>query len=305
MTQEHLPVLPAETLELLNPGGEKGIWVDATLGLGGHSEEILKRISKDSLLFGIDRDMESLEKTKQKFNDAANFKAIYGNFGGIKELLEAQGVSEINGIIYDFGVSSPQLDDASRGFSFMKEAPLDMRMDKSQELTAADVVNTYSREDLEKIILEYGEERYFRRLTDGIIKARPVTTTLQLAEAAKRAVKSREKINPATRLFQAIRIEVNGELDAINRSLKSAAAMLKKGGRMVVISFHSLEDRIVKRFFAGEAKDCVCENKRMPCNCNHKQTMEILTKKPVTPSIQETRDNPRSRSARLRAAEKI
>jgi 16S rRNA (cytosine1402-N4)-methyltransferase len=305
MTQEHLPVLLTEALDLLAPGGEKGIWVDATLGLGGHSAEILKRISNDSLLFGIDRDIESIEKTKQKLAAFPNFKVIHGNFRDLAELLKAEGVDKINGALFDLGVSSPQLDDASRGFSFMKDAPLDMRMDKSQDLTAADVVNKYSGEDLERIIRDYGEERFYRRMAGAIIRNRPVTTTLQLAEIAARAVKSREKINPATRLFQAIRIEVNGELEAVDAGLKSAAGMLKKGGRLAVISFHSLEDRIAKRFFAEEAKDCICENKRMPCSCGHKSTLEIITRKPVVPAEQEMRENPRARSARLRAAEKL
>jgi 16S rRNA (cytosine1402-N4)-methyltransferase len=305
MTHEHLPVLLEEALEFLKPGGEKGIWVDATLGLGGHSAEILKRLSKDSLLFGIDRDIESLEKTKQKFAAFPNFRAISGNFRDMAELLKAEGVTEINGALFDLGVSSPQLDDASRGFSFMKDAALDMRMDKSQELTAKDVVNKYSAEDLERIIRDYGEERFYRRMTGAIIRNRPVTTTLRLAEIASGAVKSREKINPATRLFQALRIEVNGELEAVDKGIKSAAAMLKPGGRMAVISFHSLEDRIVKRYFAKESKDCVCENKRMPCRCGHKQALLIITRKPVVPDERELRDNPRARSARLRAAERL
>lgn len=305
MTHEHLPVLLNEALELLNPAAKKGVWVDATLGLGGHSAEILKRISKDSLLFGIDRDMQSLEKTKQNFAVFPNFRALHGNFKDIAELLKAEGVAEIDGALFDLGVSSPQLDDASRGFSFMKDAPLDMRMDKTQELTAADVVNKYSEEDLDRIIRDYGEERFYRRMTAAIIKNRPINNTLRLAAIAAGAVKSREKINPATRLFQAIRIEVNGELEAVQSGIKSAAAMLKKGGRLAVISFHSLEDRIVKRFFNDGAKDCICENKRMPCRCGHKQELIVLTRKPVTAADAELRDNPRARSAKLRAAEKI
>lgn len=305
MTQEHLPVLLKEALELLNPGREKGVWVDATLGLGGHSAEILKAISSGSMLFGIDRDTESLEKTKIMLSAYKNFRAIHGNFGNLEALLAEQGVSEINGILFDFGVSSPQLDDASRGFSFMKDAPLDMRMDKTAELTAAGVVNTYSREDLERIIRDYGEERFFQRMAGEIIKARPVNTTLELAEIAKKAVRTREKINPATRLFQAIRIEVNGELEAIKAGLEAALKLLKTGGRIAAISFHSIEDRIVKQFFARESKDCICENKRMPCNCGHKATLEIMTRKPVEAGPEETARNPRARSAKLRAAVKL
>jgi 16S rRNA (cytosine1402-N4)-methyltransferase len=305
MTFEHRPVLLKEAVDLLNIGGNKEIWVDATLGLGGHSQEILKRITKDSLLIGIDRDTESLKIACEKLAAYPNFKAIHGNFKDTAGLLREQGIDAIDGILYDLGVSSLHFDDASRGFSFSKEAPLDMRMDRTQEPTAADVVNKYSRQDLERIIKEYGEERFFRKITDAIIRNRPVNSTTKLAAIAAGAVRGRQNINPATRLFQALRIEVNGELDAIKSSLETTVPLLKSGGRIAVISFHSLEDRIVKRFFSSESKDCICENKRMACTCGHKKSLTVLTRKPVTPDENETRDNSRSRSARLRAAEKI
>jgi 16S rRNA (cytosine1402-N4)-methyltransferase len=304
MTQEHLPVLLAEAIGFLRPE-TGGIFVDATLGLGGHSEEILKKLGQGSTLIGIDRDGNNLEIAKQRLASYGNFKAVRGNFRDMEGLLAEQGITAVNGILYDLGVSSTQLDDAGRGFSFTKDSELDMRMDRSARLNAADVVNDYSREDLERVIREYGEERFFRRMADAIIKNRPVRSTAQLASIAERVVRGRQKIHPATRLFQALRIETNGELDALRATLPQTLKLVKSGGRIVAISFHSLEDRIVKQFFARESRDCVCENKRMPCNCGHKRTLEIITRKPVIPEETEIRANPRSRSARLRAAQKI
>jgi|ERR1035437_762670 16S rRNA (cytosine1402-N4)-methyltransferase len=309
MSFEHKSVLLKETLALLNAGSSNGIYVDATLGLGGHSAEILRALGPDGRLIGIDCDRRNLEQAAafiRKTPGHERFTPVKGNFRDLDVILADLNISEIDGIIYDLGVSSAHFDDGLRGFSFSKEAPLDMRLDAESALTAADVVNNYRAADLERVIREYGEEYKYRKIADYIIKNRPITTTTQLAGIianAKRGMK--EKINPATKVFQAIRIEVNDELGALKISLEKSLKALNPGGRVVVISFHSLEDRIVKRFFASESTDCVCENKRLECACGHKQSINLLTKKALTPQEEETVLNPRARSAKLRAAEKI
>jgi len=304
MTYSHAPVLSAEALEFLKLD-RQGIWVDATLGLGGHSEAILKKIEQDSLLIGIDRDAESLSLAKERLKGFINFKAVHADFRDIDEVLDGLNIKHINGVLYDLGVSSMHFDRGDRGFSFSKEAPLDMRMDKSRELTASIVVNNYKRADLERVILQYGEERDYRRISEAIIKNRPIATTTHLAEIIGKSKRYKEKINPATKAFQAIRIEVNDELAAISESLKKALSYLAPGGRIAAISFHSLEDRIVKTFFATESKDCICDDKKGPCTCGHKKTLLVLTKKPVTAGTAEINENPRARSAKLRAAERL
>ena len=309
MSFEHKSVLFKETLALLNSASSNGTFVDATLGLGGHSAGILKELGPQGRLIGIDCDQRNLDQASAFISEQPGherFTPVKGNFKDLDIILDNLGITEIDGIIYDLGVSSAHFDDASRGFSFSKEAPLDMRLDMQSPLTAADVVNTYRAADLERIIREYGEEYKYRKIADYIIKNRPITTTTRLAEviaSAKRGMN--EKINPATRVFQAIRIEVNDELGALKTSLEKSLKALKTGGRIAVISFHSLEDRIVKRFFAAESIDCVCENKRIECNCGHKRAINLLTKKAVVPEDEETAVNPRARSAKLRAAEKI
>lgn len=309
MSFEHKSVLLKETLALLNADSKNGVYVDATLGLGGHSSEILKVLGSQAKLIGIDCDQRNLDQATdfmKGFPGHERFIPVKGNFRDIDTILETLGVPAIDGIIYDLGVSSAHFDDAQRGFSFSKEAPLDMRLDMQSGLTAADVVNNYRAADLERVIRDYGEEYKYRKIADYIIKNRPVATTTQLAGIIANAKRGmNEKINPATKVFQAIRVEVNDELGALKISLEKSLKALKPGGRMAVISFHSLEDRIVKRFFASESTDCICENKRMMCTCNHKKTVNLLTRKAVVPQEEETVLNPRARSAKLRAVEKI
>ncbi len=308
MSFSHTSVLLKETLELLDCGNKGGVYVDATLGLGGHSEAILNS-NRNCSLIGIDTDRGNLESAAQRlkvFADEKRFTPVKANFRDLDAVLKDLGIPAVDGIIFDLGVSSAHFDDASRGFSFSKDAPLDMRLDNEQELDADYVVNKYREMDLERIIKDYGEDYKARKIANYIVKNRPIKTTLALAEivkAAKRGVK--EQINPATKTFQAIRIEVNGELEALKTGLIKAKEALKSGGRMAVISFHSLEDRIVKQYFVKESNDCICENKRMPCNCGHQASIRLVTRKAVIPGEEETRENPRARSAKLRAAEKI
>jgi 16S rRNA (cytosine1402-N4)-methyltransferase len=306
MTFGHKSVLLAESVDLLKVNGSKGVFVDATLGLGGHSEEILRRLSPEGRLIGLDLDDRNLADAQERLKISGNFKAIKSNFRDLDVVLQNEGIAEIDGILFDLGVSSTHFDDASRGFSFSKDAPLDMRLDPKARLTAYDVVNSYKRQDLERVIRDYGEEYKFKRIADFIINRRPIESTGKLAEIAALAKRGmKEKINPATQLFQAVRIEVNDELNALKEALEKALVSLKSGGVIAVISFHSLEDRIVKRYFAREASDCVCENKRMPCMCGHVKRINLLTKKAIIPGEAETAQNPRARSAKLRAAVKI
>jgi 16S rRNA (cytosine1402-N4)-methyltransferase len=306
MTFGHKSVLLAESIDLLKVDGGKGVFVDATLGLGGHSEEILRRLSPEGRLIGLDLDDRNLADARERLKGSGNFKAVKSNFRDLDVVLQNEGIAEIDGILFDLGVSSAHFDDASRGFSFSKDAPLDMRLDPKAQLTAYDVVNSYKRQDLERVIRDYGEEYKYKRIADFIINRRPIESTAKLAEIAALAKRGmKEKINPATQLFQAVRIEVNDELNAMKEALEKALAILKSGGVIAVISFHSLEDRIVKRYFAMEASDCICENKRMPCMCGHVKRINLLTKKAIIPGEAETSENPRSRSAKLRAAVKI
>ena len=309
MSFEHKSVLLKETLALLNVDGNNGIFVDATLGLGGHSSEILKALGPQGRLIGIDCDQRNLDQATELIKTLPGherFTPVKGNFRDLDTILEGLGIKFIDGIMYDLGVSSAHFDDAQRGFSFSKEAPLDMRLDMDSPLTAAEVVNKYRAADLERVIREYGEEYKYRKIADYIIKNRPITTTTQLAGIIANAKHGmNEKINPATKVFQAIRIEVNDELGALKASLAKSLKALKPGGRMAVIAFHSLEDRIVKRFMQAESIDCVCENKRVECTCGHKRSINLLSRKAVVPQEEETAVNPRARSAKLRAAEKI
>jgi|DewCreStandDraft_4_1066084.scaffolds.fasta_scaffold02252_10 16S rRNA (cytosine1402-N4)-methyltransferase len=305
MNYEHKPVLLNAVISFLNIQKKDGVWVDATLGLGGHSEEILKKITKGSLLIGIDRDKESLEIARKRLEVYKNFIPVHSDFKDLDIVLEQNNITEIDGVLFDLGFSSYQIEKKERGFSFMLDYNLDMRMDNTQKLTAYYVVNYYSEKELDKIIKEYGEDRNHKKLARAIINNRPIKTTKQLADIAIKVNKVKQKIHPATRLFQAIRIEVNDELDSLKNGLIKALKFLKKGSRIVVISFHSLEDRIVKQFFLRESKDCICEDKRIICNCGHKKVLKILTKKPILADENEIKENPRARSALLRAGEKI
>jgi 16S rRNA (cytosine1402-N4)-methyltransferase len=305
MNYEHNSVLLNEAIDFLNIQDRDGIWVDATLGLGGHSEAILKKITPGSLLIGIDRNGESVEIAAGRLRPHKNFITAHSNFRHMDVVFKQNNVNEIDGIIFDLGFSSFQIEKPGRGFSFMTDEKPDMRMDGEQELTADYVINNYSEKELDRIIKEYGEDRNHRKLARIIVNSRPIKSTKQLAELAVRINRNERRIHPATRLFQAIRIEVNDELNSLKEGIEKALKFSGKGARIVVISFHSLEDKIVKQFFSLESKDCICENKRFPCTCGHKKVLKIITKKPVVAKEKEQEENRRARSARLRAAEKI
>lgn len=306
----HQPVLLAETVEWLSPP-PGGTVLDGTFGLGGHAAELLKRLTHGRYV-GLDQDADALQHAGRALKDDPRVILRQANFADLLDVLTNLGISEVDSVLMDIGVSSLQLDSASRGFSFQQSGPLDMRMDQSAPLSASNVVNEYSEEKLSQIFWEYGEDRKARALARAIVKAReqkPFETTDELAALAKRvnyqpAKKGAQK-HPATRLFQAIRMEVNQELQVLEKGLKAALQVLKPGGRIAVITFHSLEDRIVKQFFKKESVDCVCPPEIPFCQCDHKASLEILTRKPVTASEVETEQNPRSRSAKLRVAEKL
>jgi len=289
----HRSVLPQEVLDHLAVGPGKVI-VDATVGLGGHSQLILKAITESGKLIGIDRDGASLDQARERLGSSQNVLLVQDNFTHLEHILQNLQVQKVDGILFDLGVSSYQLTEPSRGFSFQQQGPLDMRMDTREAVSAEQIVNHASEEELDHILKEFGEERWHRRIAQRIVKARqraPITTTTQLAELVTRAIpRVRSKIHPATRTFQALRIAVNQELEALDFAIRKAVHYLNPGARIVVISFHSLEDRIVKRRFRELAKE---------------RRLVLVTKKPITPSLEELRENPRSRSAKLRSAEKL
>ena len=305
----HKSVLLDECIEALNIRPD-GIYVDGTLGRAGHSKEIVQRLATGRLLC-IDRDMAAIEAARERLAPWMDrVTLVHGNFAELSSVLEEQGISGVDGMLFDLGVSSPQLDDASRGFSYMQDAPLDMRMDTSAPLTAYEVVNSWSYEELRRILFEYGEERYAPVIAKHIVRARetaPIKTTLELVDLIKGAMPPaalREKQHPAKRSFQAIRIAVNGELDALPPMLKAAADFLNPGGRLAVITFHSLEDRIIKRTMQDMARGCTCPPEFPVCICGKKPKLKILTRKPIVSGEAELEKNPRARSAKLRVAEK-
>lgn len=302
----HVPIMAQEVLALLEPE-RGGVYVDGTLGGGGHAEAILSVLPKGGRLIGIDRDGDAIQtacKRLQRFGNA--FLALRGNFFHMRALLEAQGIKTVHGILLDLGVSSHQLDTPERGFSYHNEAALDMRMDSSAPLTAYDVVNGYSFEELARILREYGEERYAGRIAAAIVREReksPINSTTRLAElvrAATPAAKRWEGQHPARRAFQAIRIEVNDELGGLKKALCDAQELLCAGGRMAVITFHSLEDRIVKQLYHEWEHPCTCPPKAPACICGKQPTARILNKKPMVAGKEEEEENPRARSAKLR-----
>lgn len=302
----HIPVLLKESLEnlIVKPNGT---YVDATLGGGGHAKAILEA-APNVRLIGIDRDAEAIEAARAElkaFGDRVEF--VHSNFSRLNTISELRN-SKLDGMLFDLGLSSHQIDSGRRGFSFQTDAPLDMRMDSSMKISAKDIVNDSSPEELEKIIREYGEERYYRRVARAIAKARPLVSTLELADVIRRSIPGTSPVNKTksvARVFQAFRIAVNGELESLKSALNDAIDLLAPKGRIVVISYHSLEDRIVKDFFKLAATGCVCPPKQPVCTCGHKKTVRIITKKPITPYPEETLRNPRARSAKLRAAEKL
>lgn len=306
----HVPVLLDECLEGLNIRPD-GIYVDGTLGGAGHSSEIVKRLTS-GMLIGIDRDAEALQAASERLKPYQDrVKLVHSNFCRIGEILSELGIAQVDGILLDLGVSSHQLDDGARGFSYRIDAPLDMRMDSSESLRADTVVNTWPQEELRRILYVYGEERYAPQIAAAICRARqlaPISTTLELAQIIRSAMPAsalREKQHPAKRSFQAIRIAVNDELGSVERAMKAAIPALTKGGRLAVITFHSLEDRIVKTAIADAAKGCVCPPNFPVCICGRKPQIKPITKKPITASEAELAANSRAHSAKLRVCEKL
>ena len=309
MTDKHIPVLLHEVIELLDPKPGKN-YIDATLGFGGHSEAILSAISPNGKLLGIDQDEDVMKYTKerlQKFGD--RFTTVIGNFSQIDEI--GRQIRVTGGILADIGVSSYQLDTPERGFSFRDKGPLDMRMDQSSELTASMIVNTYSGEEITKIIRDFGEERFAKRIATRIVEARKtkhLETTKELAEIVSAAIPRKfwpDRISPATKTFQAIRMAVNDELGSLEMFLPEAVEILQPGARLAVITFHSLEDKIVKGFMTKSAKPCTCPPEFPKCICEKKAKIVLVTRKPVVATTKEISSNPRSRSAKLRVIEKI
>ncbi|MBE6956873.1 MAG: 16S rRNA (cytosine(1402)-N(4))-methyltransferase RsmH [Ruminococcaceae bacterium] len=305
----HYSVLLQECLDGLNIRPD-GIYLDGTLGRAGHSCQIARRLTTGTLIC-VDRDQAALDAAQTRLAPWMDrVRLVHSNFAEIDAILDGLGIDRVDGMLFDLGVSSPQLDDSSRGFSYMADAPLDMRMDRSEGLTAADVVNTWSRDELRRILLQYGEERYAGLIAAAIERHRevkPIETTLELVDIIKGAMPGKalkEKQHPAKRSFQAIRIAVNDELTAVDRMIRAAVPRLNPGGRLAVITFHSLEDRIVKAGMADFAKGCTCPPDFPVCVCGKTPELKLINKKPILPSQQELTENPRSRSAKLRVAEK-
>ena len=308
MTFEHQPVLFHETLDGLNIK-EGGVYADGTLGGGGHSEGILKRLNGTGRLIGIDRDEAAIKAAGERLKDYPNFTAVRGNYEDMPKILKGLGIGTADGILLDLGVSSYQFDEAERGFSYREDAPLDMRMDRRDSLTAFDVVNGYSEKELFFLIKDYGEERFAQNIAKHIVSERekaPIRTTLELAEIIKQSIPARMRENghPAKKTFQAIRIEVNRELDILKNSLNRLIGTLSPGGRLAVISFHSLEDRMVKNAFRTAEDPCICPKDFPKCVCGRKSLGKTVTRKPITAGEEELRDNNRAHSAKLRIFER-
>ena len=306
----HVSVLLHECIDNLNIKPD-GIYLDGTLGMGGHSYEIASRLTTGRLIC-VDRDETAIERAGARLAPFADkITLVHGNFADAAAILDSLGIEGADGMLFDLGVSSPQLDEAERGFSYMQDAPLDMRMDGSAALTASDVVNSWSAERLNRILWDYGEERYARRITAGILAARekkPIASSLALVDVIKAALPAaalREKQHPAKRSFQAIRIAVNDELGAIATMMETAPDKLNIGGRLCVISFHSLEDRIVKSGIAARENGCTCPREAPVCTCGFVKTLRSVSRKPILPSEDEIERNPRARSAKLRVAERV
>jgi len=302
----HIPVLVEETIKALavQPGGR---YIDCTLGRGGHAAAILEQSAPGGQLLGIDADPEAIRVASERLEDYHDsILLINENFANLPAICLRYDFQPVHGILFDLGLSSLQLSDHHRGFSFQEEGPLDMRLSPDQQITAADIINQSSEAELADIIREYGEEGYSRQIARGIVKERPIETTLKLAKVIEQAIGGRKgRIHPATKTFQALRIAVNQELDNLESALKQAVNLLGFGGRLVVISYHSLEDRIVKQFMRQESQDCICPIGTPACVCGHSASLRLVNRRVITPSAHEIEFNPRSRSAKLRAAEHI
>ncbi|GAB4535506.1 MAG: 16S rRNA (cytosine(1402)-N(4))-methyltransferase RsmH [Anaerolineae bacterium] len=306
-TTPHIPVMLDEVLKQLDPQpGQR--FVDATVGAGGHSEAILKATAPDGRVLALDADPAALDIARQRLAPYHHrIQFVNASFDQVARIARHHNFTPIHGILFDLGLSSMQLGAVERGFSFQSEGPLDMRYDPSGPTTAADLVNNLSQTELANLLYRLGEERRSRAIARAIVAARPLHTTRELADTVLRAVgrQGKTRIHPATQTFQALRIAVNDELEVLSRALPAATALLAPGGRLAVISFHSLEDRIVKNFFAQESRDCICPADQPVCTCNHRATLRIITRKPITANSHEVSLNPRARSAKLRVAERL
>ncbi|MCS6845418.1 MAG: 16S rRNA (cytosine(1402)-N(4))-methyltransferase RsmH [Caldilineales bacterium] len=301
----HVPVLLAEVLDLLAPR-PGGLYVDATAGGGGHSQALLQRSAPDGRVLSLDADPAAVSRLRTALSPYGQRSVVvYANFRHLAAVARSAGFDAVDGVLMDLGLSSDQLADGGRGFSFLADGPLDMRFDPAQTTTAADLVNGLSEQELADLIYTLGEDRLARRIARAIVAARPIRTAGQLAEVIAQAVGRRERIHPATRTFQALRMAVNDELAALAEALPQAVDLLRPGGRLAVISFHSLEDRTVKQFMQREARGCLCPPSAPVCTCRHRASLRLITRKPVQPGAEEVLRNPRSRSARLRVAEKL
>jgi len=302
----HLPVLLDEAIEGLRarPGG---YFVDCTVGLGGHAAAILERIKPSGRLLGIDADPEAIEVSQDELSNYGEAVTLANdNFVNLEAICKRYHFHPVDGVLFDLGVSSLQLDTAERGFSFQLDAHLNMRFDPRQGLTASDIVNTFSEQELARLIEKYGEERHSRRIARHIVQNRPVATTLELARLVEQALRSkRARIHPATRTFMALRIAANSELQNLEPALKQAIDLLRPEGRLAVISYHSLEDRIVKQFMRRAASSCLCPPRTVMCRCGHVPTLKVISRKVIKPTSLEIESNPRSRSAKLRIAERL
>lgn len=302
----HQPVLYQQVMNALAP--EKGsLFLDGTLGAGGHAKCILQASTPHGQLLGLDRDAEAMKMARQRLRAYKDRLILrQASYRNAPDILDQVGWKRVNGILLDLGVSSMQIDQPQRGFSFMEDGPLDMRFDQDQEVTAADILNSLEEPELVSIIWEYGEERYSRQIARAIVDARPIQTTRDLARLVQSVVPGHgSQIHPATRTFQALRIATNEELEVLSTALPELLNRLAPAGRIAIISFHSLEDRIVKQYFKKESSDCLCPPKQPVCTCGHQASIKVLTKKPVRPDKHEIEHNPRARSARLRVAEKL
>jgi 16S rRNA (cytosine1402-N4)-methyltransferase len=313
MEFEHKPIMLEECIEFLKIRHD-GVYLDGTLGGGGHSSEIVKSLGPNGVLIGIDQDKNAIEAAKKRLlsiDSKANIFIKHTNFENIREVLEEQKIDSVDGVLLDLGVSSHQLDEGERGFSYQHDAPLDMRMNQNDDFDAHTLVNTWSKDDITRIIRDYGEEKWAARIAEFIVRSREVqkiSTTGELVDIIKSAIPAaarREGPHPAKRTFQALRIAVNRELEVLENLLDTVTDLLSCGGRLAIISFHSLEDRIVKKSFQKQSQGCVCPRDFPKCVCGFKPKLRIITRKPITPSEKEIDENPRARSAKLRVAEKL